>query len=130
MGLDTAADYVAGARNLLQDRVEPHRFGTDQLVEALNYAFGEIARMRPDMLLEGRYTVRLRRRELFEPLSAPRFHADDLSAQAVPLPLQYRLAVLYFVAGYVQLYDDEQTQDERASALVAKFEQQLTAVKA
>jgi len=51
-------------------------------------------------------------------------------SDVVPLPVQFRMPVLYFMIGFVQLKDNEDTQDTRAAALLNKFVSQLLTVAA
>jgi hypothetical protein len=39
--------------------------------------------------------------------------------------VQYRVAFLFFMVGFAQLRDEEDTQDTRAAAFIGKFTQQL-----
>lgn len=104
MTLDTVQDYVAAARTLLQDAVEPYRYDDSNFVDALNFA-----------LLQ----ARLLRSDLFMGRAPDSFAANDDTA--VTMDVQYRMALVYFVAGHVQLQDEEDTQDSRAAAFLQKF---------
>jgi len=117
MALDTVNDYLVSARRLLLDEAEPYRYPTADLVDALNFAFLEARRLRPDLLLS-RFRSTL-----------PSYSASNLSA-AVDVDPQYRMAFLYFVCGQAQLRDDENTQDQRAGGFMAKFIAQLQTISA
>jgi len=108
--LDTVADYIHQARVLLQDTVETYRYSDAEILAALNFGLTEARRLRPDMFI-GR-------------LDAVPFYTDD--ADAVDFDVQYRMALLYYIIGNVQLRDDEDTTDARAAALLTKFVAQLT----
>jgi hypothetical protein len=111
--LDTVAKFVTRARVLLQDTLDaPYRYSDTDLVEALNMAFLEARRLRPDLFLD---TV-----------SLPNFSAND--STAVDLDEQYRVAFVYYMVGHIQLQDDEATQDARAGAFLAMFRAQLTSL--
>jgi hypothetical protein len=112
MALDTVSDYIVSARRLLLDETEPYRYPTADLVEALNFAFLEVRRLRADLLLSKFRS------------SIPSYSTSNLNA-VVEVDPQYRMAFLYFICGHVQLRDDENTQDQRAGGFLAKFIAQL-----
>lgn len=115
MALDTVADYLSSARVLLQDTdATGYRYSDAELVNALNLAFFEAYRVRPDLFL--RTTV-------------PTYTAT-LTGAAVTFDQRYRTALLYYVAGHAQLRDDETTQDARASIFLNKFWSQMTTTQA
>jgi hypothetical protein len=101
---------VANARVLLQDRVEPYRYETDQLVAALNIALQDARRIRPDLFIPN-YTI-------------PVYSPADMAAVIV-FPDFYLSALLYFVVGFAQMMDQEDTSDARASALLGTFTAKL-----
>ena len=117
MALDTVNDYVVSARRLLLDEAEPYRYPTADLVDALNFAFLEVRRLRPDLML-ARFRSTL-----------PSYSTSNLAA-AVDVDPQYRMAFLYFMVGQAQLRDDENTQDARAASFMAKFIAQIQTVSA
>lgn len=105
MALATVTQYVSAARNLLQDTIgDDYRYSDTELVLALSLAMYEIRRLRPDILIETATT--------------PSFSTVD--STAVDVDEQYRLAVLYFMCGYAQVRDDEESQDTRATAFLNK----------
>lgn len=115
MALDTVADYLSSARVLLQDiDAAGYRYADAELVNALNLAFLEAYRVRPDLFLR---------------TSVPSYSMASPTA-AVALDQRYRTAVLYYVAGHAQLRDDETTQDARASVFLNKFWSQMTTTQA
>lgn len=117
MALDTVQDYIDRARVLLLDEVDPYRYSTLDLVEALNLAFLEARRLRPELL------------KSYFRTSLPDFSANDLTA-TVPVDPQYRLAFLYYICGHAQLRDDENNQDSRSAAFLNKFVAQLLTIQA
>ena len=117
MALDTVQDYIDRARVLLLDQVEPYRYETVDLVEALNQAIMEARRLRPDLLTD------------YFRSSLPEFSTGDMSA-TVPVDPQYRVAFVYYVCGNANLRDEENTQDSRAAAFLNKFIAQLTTLQA
>lgn len=112
--LATVQDYVTSARVLLQDTVAPYRFSDAQLLVALNLAILEARRIRPDLFLSS-----------FDAI--PSYSAVDTTAVAVDL--QYRPAVLYFIVGYTEFTNAEETSDQRGSALIDRFTSQLVGVR-
>lgn len=117
MALDTVQEYVDRARVLLQDEVEPYRYPTVDLVEALNFAFLESRRLRPELV-----------RNYFR-TSLPDFTTSNMAA-TVPVDPQYRLAFVYYVCGHATLRDDENNQESRAAAFLNKFVAQLLTIQA
>lgn len=117
MALDTVQDYIDRARVLLLDEVDPYRYPTLDLVEALNLAFLEARRLRPE-LLKGYFGT-----------SLPDFSTSNMNA-SVPVDPQYRLAFLYYICGHAQLRDDENNQDSRSAAFLNKFVSQLLTIQA
>lgn len=117
MALDTVQDYLDRARVLLLDEVEPYRYETADLVEALNMGILETRRLRPDILSS------------FYRSALPEFSASALTA-AVPIDPQYRTAFVYYIVGNAQLRDEENTQDQRASAFLNKFVAMMTTLQA
>lgn len=110
--LNTVADYIADARVLLQDQAAPYRYEDTELVENLNLGMLEIRRLRSDVLFAYLNTT------------IPTFSAYS-PATAVPIDVQYRMALLYYICGQAQLRDEETTQDARATAFLQKFTAQL-----
>jgi hypothetical protein len=116
MALDTVQDYITRARTLILDEIEPYRYPTADLVEALNMAILETRRLRPE-LLRGYFRGPL-----------PDFSVSDLSAQ-VPIDPQFRPAFVYYICGHAHLRDDEVTQDSRAAAFLNKFTAQMLTIQ-
>jgi len=104
--LETVANFVDTARVLLQDRISPYRYETDQLVTALNIALSDARRLRPDLFLPN-----------FE---IPFYPVETLNTK-VQFPEFYKSALLYYIVGFAQLRDEEDTSDARAAALMQKF---------
>lgn len=110
----TVADYIAKARTLLMDVVVPYRYSDADLVESLNEGIQESRRLRPDM-----WTGRSRGAVL------PSYDAA-LPSTSVQFDEQYRMALVYYMTGQAQLTDQEDNQDQRAMAFLAKFNNTLT----
>lgn len=117
MALRTVDDYVAQARVLLLDQIEPFRYPTADIIEALNMAIMEARRLRADL-----FTTYFRS-------DLPDYTVDD-GFEEVPVDPMYRKAFLYYVVGHCHLRDEENTQDGRASAMMNKFVAQLTTLQA
>lgn len=115
MALDTVQDYVDQARVLLQDEVEPYRYTTASIVQALDMGLMEARRIRPDLFLS---------------VFRGTFPSYAAGATTVPVAvdIQYRMALLYYVCGLVQLRDDEATTDSRSALFLQKFVGQMLTV--
>ena len=112
MALDVVADYMVEARILLQDKVPTYRYADSELISALNLAIMTARRNRPDLFMAV--------------VTIPQFTVADIAAgTAFAMDIQYRVAFLFFMVGYAQLRDEEDTQDTRAAAFIGKFTQQL-----
>lgn len=115
MALDVVADYVTEARVLLQDTVETYRYANSELISALNLAIMTARRNRPDLFMEV--------------TAIPQFTAADIAANtAFAMDVQYRVPFLFFMVGFAQLRDEEDTQDARSAAFLTKFTQQLMTI--
>jgi hypothetical protein len=107
--LDTVAKVISEARVLLQDTVNsPYRYSDPELLSALNQAFPEAKRIRPDLFLS---------------LTMPEYTVVDTTA--ISLNEMYRMALVYYIAGRAQLRDDEDVQDQRAAAFLQMFATKL-----
>lgn len=107
--MQTIAEYVKAARVMLQDNVAAQRYQDEAYILALQLAFDEAYRIRPDMFTK----------------------LDDVvlvgvpETTNVPVPRGYQSAFLYYMCGHVQMQDVEDTQDNRASIFLNKFTAQL-----
>jgi hypothetical protein len=111
--LETIGQVVTEARRLLQDEVAPFRYPDADLVDALNLAVLDARRLRPDLFLPQ-----------FElPYYSPSGTID--MGQKFPVEPQFRLPFIFFIAGRMEMRDDEQTQDTRAVAFITTWRQQL-----
>lgn len=116
----TVGDYVKEARIMLQDLVEPYRYDDDSLATALNAAMYEISRVRPDILLDAKYKTRLANARHLDDNIPEIFTAIDTS-EPVPIPPPYKMAVVFYVSGYPQLRDTQDTTDARAAGFMGMF---------
>lgn len=111
----TVQDYITTARILLKDTVETaFRYSDANLKLALHMAFIEAYRIRPDMFI-------------MKPLPDLKDAANTASA---PVPDGYQMAFVYYVVGWTQLQDEEETTDNRAIGFINKFTAQLLNVAA
>jgi len=109
------SSYISIARTLLQDTVDsPYRYSDSDLVVALNVGLGEIWRLRRDLFLGRSF--------------APKFDGADNTTDIVPLDEGYRMALVYYIVGFIQLRDDEEVQDQRAAAFLSLFNAKLGTV--
>src|SRR5437016_3051498 len=93
----TVSSFLAAARTLLQDTVQPYRYPDADLVAALNLGLTAARRLRPDLFIG------------VTPF--PRFDGNDNDTDMVPIDDMYRLSLVYFIVGHAQLRDEEDTQD-------------------
>lgn len=107
--MNTIRDYIDSARILLQDTSSEPRYDDSQFKLALNLAFDEAYRVRPDMFIRN---------------VIPNFVTAGVTTP-VPAPRGYQSAFLYYICGMVQLQDQEDTQDARAATFLNKFVSQL-----
>jgi hypothetical protein len=126
--LSTVSEYVAQARAELQDLVSPYRYSDALLVMGLNLALSEVARLRPDILTDATYRGQINRSYTVSRVSIPMLSSSAMD-DVVPMPEQYRTALLYYIVGRAQIIDNEDTQDERATRLLNKFIAQLLSVQ-
>ena len=114
--LKTVGQYVAEARTLLQDTVNVpvsgYRYSDADLVNALNIGLQEAYRLRADLFLS------------IVSFTVPGYATSDF-ALTVPIQMGYRQAFVYYMVGRMQMRDQEDTEDQRAAALLQKFVQQL-----
>jgi len=108
--LDTVGKIVDFSRVLLQDTLEPYRYLTADLIANLNTALLDARRLRPDLFL---YTS----------TDVPFYTA---TSEVVDIDQQYRMALVYYIAGYAQLRDEEDVQDARAGAFIDRITSTLT----
>jgi hypothetical protein len=116
MALSTVAQYVSEARVLLNDVIDgPYRYSDASLISALNLGIFTARRNRPDLFLSV--------------TTLPQFATADIAAGTIfVMDEQYRVPFLFFMVGFAQLRDEEDTQDARAAAFIGKFTQQLMTI--
>lgn len=111
MALETVDKYVSLARTLLQDTVSPYRYPDSDLTVALSLSLLEAKKLRPDLFINK---------------TIPTFTVNDTTV--VDIDELYRVPLVYYMLGHVQLRDDEEVQDQRAAAFFALFNNKLLAV--
>lgn len=126
MALDTVQDYTKEVRRILQDTVAPYRYTDDNMLSAINLGLLEARRLRPDLFMNATY---MQTNASSSPLrsSVPSFNA--VGTTAVPMDPQYRVALVYYMCGQVQIMDEETTQDARATVFLNKFVAQMLSLQ-
>jgi hypothetical protein len=110
-------DVVDQVRVLLQDTDASsgqYRYPDDEIVANINMGMIEMYRLRPDIFLENDFKI-------------PSFSSVNMGDSMVIEP-QYVPPLVYYTVGLTQMRDDEETQDQRAGALVQRFSQILLGV--
>jgi hypothetical protein len=128
--------FVVASRSLLQDLISPYRYTDGEVVFALNQAIGAINRIRPDIFLDLKYQRPLRKSDVDDGLPgvytttdiaflSDNVTYDGANGTMVPIPSKYFEPTLWFITGWLQLFDVADTQDQRSQAFLAKFNQHL-----
>lgn len=108
--METVGDYINAVRALLQDEIGgSFRYSDAKVRMAFQFAFDEAYRIRPDMFIR-RATPNM---------------TTILDTDPMPVPRGYAVTWVYYAAGFVQIQDNEDTQDARAAGLLSKFTAQL-----
>jgi len=117
-------DVVTEVRLILNDSTTPYRYPNSTVCQILNTALREVYRIRPDAYI-GNFTSGQLSANL-----ANTYSPSDLGlSPATAFPLDDRLffgPVVFFVAGRIEIEDDEFADDNRAALLMKAFESQLT----
>lgn len=135
MAFDIVGDYIDDSRTLLQDQIVPYRYATSDLINALNLTLMDVRRLRPDLMVDYLDAV-------------PQYEWNDLSSTLVPgtdanfddddnptwtlwVPIEqsFRRAIVFGVVGHAMQRDQEDIEDERATARLLTFENILTEAK-
>ena len=111
----TVEQIIDGARRILQDEVTPFRNPQADLLSFLNNGLYEMKRLRPDAWLS------------MLGVDLPEYgdNVTDLATQIPINPIFYQ-QLIYWVAGYAELKDDEYAVDQRAALLMRAFGADLT----
>jgi hypothetical protein len=111
MAYTTVGDIITEARVLLQDQ-SGVRWPAAIIYQHLNMALLESRLIRPDLWRATPDTI-------------PQYTSAD-SGTTLDFELQYRPALVIYVAGLCQLEDDEGSSDARAAAMLNTFTKKLT----
>lgn len=110
---NSVADYVADARTLLQDLIPGYRYDEPSMLTALNAAMLEARRIKPEL-----FVYNLDAGGQVQSFTA----VDDTYVEIEP---QFRLAIVHGLVGHALERDQEDYQDQRATAFLALFTQGL-----
>ena len=105
MNLRNAVDR---AREILQDQEEEYRYSDEELISYFNQSLLQARRVRPDLFL--RYVG----------YPTPVYTTNDWNTN-LPIAFPYFDALVFYMAGYAELRDDEHTVSERAQGLLGAF---------
>lgn len=122
-------DYVNHTRSGLQDLIEPYRYADQDIFDALNFVLMETERIRPDLFLDMKYQQPVRPGDT-DDWSPPLYLISMNYSKIVPVPGKFFLNMIWYMIGYLQLYDVADTQDQRAQAFMAKYQQHMMTVNA
>lgn len=115
----TINDLVNEARDSINDAEEPFRYSNVKVLRHVNTALREIYRVRPDAWIGYQNTGVLTSGDI------PTYEEADLEADPLEdFPVDDRLffnACVFFIAGRLELADDEFTEDSRARTLLSAF---------
>lgn len=110
-GFVTVGDIIAEARILLQDtEAGAYRWSDAMLYGALN---------------EGLLSSALRRPDFYRDVPIPQYATSDLGL-TINYPDVYKPALINFIAGRIQMQDDEATNEATAAAFINAFTFTLT----
>lgn len=128
--------YIKDVRTLLQDQIQPFRYATSSLVDALNLIIMEVRRLRPDLLID--YLDQVPQYDWNSKLNGVSNAAGDGDSDDddnptwtawVPIEQQFRQALVLGIVGHALKRNQEDIEDERATGFVQAFENMLTEVK-
>jgi hypothetical protein len=115
MALSTVAQIIADVRVLLQDTIAPYRYTDDELVIALNVTLLDTRRIRPDLFLGDGTTT-----NFDDPAPFTAVNTDE-----VDIENGFRPAIVFGVVGHALWRDQEDIQDNRASAFIDMYNKKL-----
>jgi hypothetical protein len=112
MALNNVGEFISETRVLLQDTYAGnYRYSDADILQAINLAIAEVARLRPDLIFKVLRT------------GIPQYTGTGV--EAVQIDHRYSASLLMFISAWVQLRDQEEAQDQRATALISQFRNQL-----
>lgn len=100
-----ASDVIRRARALLQDSDTPYRYSDADMLDAINDGVARLLELRPDYFIDIDF--------------APGVVATTGDTLQVPAPLLSPLA--FYVAGTLEMRDDEYADNQRAQILRAQL---------
>ena len=110
----TIGDIITEVRGILQDRdMSSLRYSDEDLYAAFNSSLDELKRLRPDAFFGSAYDP------------AVIYSVSD-AGTVLPVSPQFFTPMVYFIAGYAELRDDQFTVDGRAAILLSKYGENLT----
>jgi hypothetical protein len=122
----TIDDMQTEVRLILNDNETPYRYPVATIVQVFNTALREVYRLRPDAYI-GNFTSG----QLSSNPANTYSVADFGLTPGTPFPLDDRLffgPIVFYVAGRLEIEDDEFADDKRAALLMTAFKEQLTGV--
>lgn len=140
----TVGAYVYSTRIRLQDLIFPFRYSDNVVIGALNSALFDAQRIRPDMFLDLKYQRPLVKGDIGDGFPSQFYTTKDVVYQPspnnnmvdptqgtyVPVPSKFSEPMVWYMAGQLQLFDVNDTTDQRAQAFFTKFQQELLSVAA
>ncbi len=133
---NTYQNAIDEARELLQDTRDPTRYPDSTLLNKLNRALQELARLRPDAFTD-RFdddTGEIIVPKVVVTDADPDTDPDTLDAtedaqvalsDEFDIPMMFYPAIVYFITASAEILDDEFTEDGRAAMLLAQFKQEV-----
>lgn len=115
-------DAITEARQAVNDNALPYRFSQQQLISNLNTALREVYRYRPDAYI-GNFVA-----GVLSYNAVPSYAVTDLGTN-ISFPVDDRLffnPVVFFIAGRLEIADDEFVDEGRAMTLLQSFRAMLT----
>lgn len=135
----TVGGYVLATRYRLQDLVSPFRYTDNSVIGSLNSALFGVKQLRPDIFLDLKYKRSLRNGDIGDGSPDALFTLNDVVYQPPPnnylvdptqgtyvtIPSKFIDAVIWYMSGQLQLFDVNDTADQRAEAFMQKFTKDL-----
>lgn len=138
----TVGAYVYSTRLRLQDLIYPFRYADNVIIGSLNSALFDVQRIRPDIFLDLKYQQPLVRGDIGDGSPDEFYSLTDVVYQVPPnnylvdptqgtyiaIPSKFSEPIVWYMAGQLQLFDVNDTTDQRAQAFMTKFQQELLSV--
>ena len=129
----TIDDWVAEARHIVNDEQVPYRYTDEKMVILINTVLREAYRYRPDLYI-GNFSSGVLSANAVNTYSTSDLQTIDGIANptppvpATPFPLDDRIAYgpcVWYLAGRLEIEDDEFADNNRAMTLMTAFRQEL-----